>query len=397
MKWLTDPLLLRMAVVFVAAAFLFIVGIFLMRRLRRGLTGEDAERRTSVDGPEFQLAAYHGVIQQLKEKEQELQRVRQQATERAAASQTLSDVLLSNLTSGVLLFNNTGTVRQANEAARRILGYGTAFGMHARDLFRGVSELRRETSERAEMVAPSPSPVTAKAPRLPSRFLRRSRPRLPWKRDNILNRQTPRGYTLGNPGTVRKVAMKRMWNLTLAALLMGLALGAAAQEVSLGDYARKQREQQKPASPTTKVYTNDDIGSSPAAAASATTSAPADSDADKSAAKDEKTKAEDEKAKAEEMNKAAEEFKGKVAEAKTKIAEIRRNMDVSEREFKLHSIDWYTEAGNALLDPKKYKDETDKHNKEMDDLRKQLADAQAELEKIRDEIRKAGLSSSLGD
>ena len=187
--------------------------------------------------------------------------------------------------------------------------------------------------------------------------------------------------------------MKRMWFLTLAALLMGLAVAASAQDVSLGDYARKQRDQQKPASPTTRVFTNDDVSSSASPApAAATTDSSSDPDKAKSKDKDKK-----EATKADEMNKAAEEFKAKVAEQKAKIAEIQRNMDVSEREFKLHSIDWYTQAGNALLDPKKYKDETDKHNKEMDDLRKQLADANAELEKIRDDIKKAGLSSSLGD
>lgn len=186
--------------------------------------------------------------------------------------------------------------------------------------------------------------------------------------------------------------MKRILQLVLAALLMGLAVGAWAQDVSLGDYARKQREQQKPASPTTKVFTNDDVASSPAPAA-----APAKDTSDKDTDKSAKSKDKKEPDKVAEMNKAAEEFKTKVADQKTKIAEIQRNMDVSEREFKLHSIDWYTQAGNALLDPKKYKNETDKHNKEMDDLRKQLADANAELEKIREEIRQAGLSSSLGD
>lgn len=190
--------------------------------------------------------------------------------------------------------------------------------------------------------------------------------------------------------------MKRMWFLSLAVLLMGLAAGAWAQEVSLGDYARKQREQQKPPSPTTKVFTNDDIGSSPAAATTPTASADADKE-DKAAAKSKDKKDKEEKTKAEEMSKAADEFKGRIAEVKAKIAEIQRNIDVAEREFKLHTVDWYTQAGNALLDPKKYKDETEKHNKEMDDLRKDLAAQQAELEKIRDEIRKAGLSSSVGD
>jgi signal transduction histidine kinase len=150
MKLLTNPLVLRMVIVFLAAAFLFVLGIYVMRRLRKDLAGEAEQRRPSVDGPEFQLAAYHGVIQRLKEQEQELQRVRQQASERAAASQNLSEVVLSNLSSGVLLFNSTGMVRKANEAARKILGYGTAFGMHARDLFRGVAEVRRETGEIAD-------------------------------------------------------------------------------------------------------------------------------------------------------------------------------------------------------------------------------------------------------
>ncbi len=150
MKLLTNPLFLRMVIVFFAAAFLFVLGIYAMRRLRREMMSGAEQRRTSVDGREFQLAAYHGVIQRLKEQEQELQRLRQQASERAAASQNLSDAVLSNLTSGVLLFNSAGIVRQANDAARRILGYGTAFGLHARDIFRGVAQVRRETGEVAE-------------------------------------------------------------------------------------------------------------------------------------------------------------------------------------------------------------------------------------------------------
>ncbi len=154
MNWITNPLVLRMAVVFFAAAFLFGIGVILILHLRKKLAGETEQRRTSVDGPEFPLAAYHGVIQQLKEKEAELQRIRLQATERATASQNLSEVVLSNLTSGVLVFNATGTVRQANDAARQILGYATAFGMHARDLFRGISELRRETGEPAQETLP---------------------------------------------------------------------------------------------------------------------------------------------------------------------------------------------------------------------------------------------------
>ena len=192
--------------------------------------------------------------------------------------------------------------------------------------------------------------------------------------------------------------MKRMWFFTLAALLMGWAVGAWAQDVSLGDYARKQREKQKPASPTTRVFTNDDVTSSaPLVTSDASKDKETSADADKNKTADAAGDKATDKMSPEEMAKAASEFKARIAQQKQKVAETQRNMDVSEREFKLHSIDWYTQAGNALLDPKKYKDETDKHNKEMDDLRKQRADAQAEIEKIRDEIRKAGLSSSIGE
>ncbi len=184
--------------------------------------------------------------------------------------------------------------------------------------------------------------------------------------------------------------MKPISHLWLVALLLALTAGVCAQEVSLGDYARKQREQQKPASPTTKVYTNDDIASAPVAAAKDTSAEDKSKDKKAAASKEEKTKAE-------EMAKQADEFKQRVGEQKAKIAEIQRNIEVSNREYKLRTVDWYTNAGNALLDPKKYKDMGDAHDKEIADLQKQLADANAALDKIRDEIKAAGLSSSLGD
>jgi signal transduction histidine kinase len=144
---LTNPVVLRMAIVFIGAVVLFVIAILLMRHLRREILDGSAQPRTSVDAVDFPLAAYHGVIQRLKEQEQELQKLKQQASDKAAASQNLSDVVLSNLTSGVLLFNTAGIVRQANDAARNILGYGTTFAMHGRDLFRGISQLRKETGD----------------------------------------------------------------------------------------------------------------------------------------------------------------------------------------------------------------------------------------------------------
>ena len=154
MKLLSNPLVIRMAVVFVAAAVLFVIGVVVMRHLKRELTGENDNQRTSVDKPGFQYAAYAGVIQRLKEQEQEVQKLRREASEKAAASQNLSDAVLSNLTSGVVLFNNAGIVRQANDAARKIMGYGSTFGLHSRDLFRGVAALRKESGETSDETLP---------------------------------------------------------------------------------------------------------------------------------------------------------------------------------------------------------------------------------------------------
>ena len=40
MKVLTNPIMLRMALVFVAAGFAFVVGLLMMRRMRRSITDE---------------------------------------------------------------------------------------------------------------------------------------------------------------------------------------------------------------------------------------------------------------------------------------------------------------------------------------------------------------------
>jgi len=184
--------------------------------------------------------------------------------------------------------------------------------------------------------------------------------------------------------------MKRILYVVLAGLLFGMAVNAWAQETSLGDYARKQREQQKPTTPTSKVWTNDDIASATPAATPA--GKPADSGA---AAKD--AKSADKQMTPDEMAKAAADWKTKIADQKAKIAEIQRNIDVAEREYKLRSIDWYTNAGNALLDQKKWHDQEEKYQKEIADRKKELADAKTKLEDMREEIRKAGLSSSVGE
>ncbi len=149
MKLLTNPLVIRMGIVLVGAVIAFVVGVWLMRRMRQKITEEqtaESTPRASADGG-FTLAAYQGVIQRLKEQEKELDRLHKVERERAQVSENVSAAVLSNLPSGVLLLNPAGLVQQANEAAKSILGYASPLGLHARDLFRGVSNVRMAAGE----------------------------------------------------------------------------------------------------------------------------------------------------------------------------------------------------------------------------------------------------------
>ena len=150
MRLLDNPLILALLLATLALAALVVLGTWLVLHFRRGAAGTSESAsppRPAAESDAFASAAVQGVIQRLKEQEKELERLRQAERERAQASETVSAAVLSNLTSGVLLFSPTGTVRQANEAARAILGYASPTGLHASDLFRGVSGVRQETGE----------------------------------------------------------------------------------------------------------------------------------------------------------------------------------------------------------------------------------------------------------
>lgn len=139
------PLFKEILIALVVATVVILVSgcVIVLRLLRRKLAA-DAQQRLAADGPEFQLHAYHSVIQRLREQEAELKRVRQAETDRAAASENISQAVLSNLSSGVVLFSPSGMVRQANDAAKALLGYASMFGLHARDIFRGAATVRHE-------------------------------------------------------------------------------------------------------------------------------------------------------------------------------------------------------------------------------------------------------------
>ncbi len=145
----TDRSVFLLAALTLIGLFTFAFGWFLIRRMRRTLTDEpsdSAPRRNAEPGPEFAAATVQAVIARLKEQEKELERLRKAEASRAQTSETISAAVLSNLSSGVLLFGPTLLVRQANEAARSILGYASPTGLHARDVFQRAGAVRTDPS-----------------------------------------------------------------------------------------------------------------------------------------------------------------------------------------------------------------------------------------------------------
>jgi PAS domain S-box-containing protein len=132
----TNPILLRMVLVFVTAAFAFIVGLLLMRRMRRSISEESSFPDAPAAFESFPLHMYHAVIQQLKQQKHELQSLQLVERRRAKTSENISAAVLSNLSSGVLFFTSNGLVRQANASAKQILGFASPAGMSAAEIFR---------------------------------------------------------------------------------------------------------------------------------------------------------------------------------------------------------------------------------------------------------------------
>lgn len=139
MKILTNPIVIRMGLVLIAAASAFFIGLTAIRKIRRSLieSSSTGQNRPSQEG--LPLHTYHAVIQQLKQQKHELLSAQQAERRRAKTSENVSAAVLAHLSSGVLFFNGSGLVRQANNAARQILGFASPLGLNAAEVFRSAT------------------------------------------------------------------------------------------------------------------------------------------------------------------------------------------------------------------------------------------------------------------
>jgi PAS domain-containing protein len=157
-RLLANPLVLRGLLVLFAAGCSFVFVISVMRRLRRNIAVEadlDSVAAPTLEGLPVHL--YNTVIQQLKQQKHELQVQTLAEQRRARTSENFSQTVLSNLPCGVLVFSPSGLAKQANPAAKEILGFGSLSGMSAEDIFREAAICSPASSVDSDGVSGSPS------------------------------------------------------------------------------------------------------------------------------------------------------------------------------------------------------------------------------------------------
>ncbi len=146
-RMLANPVLLPAAFVLAIAGGAFVFAIWVIRGLRRSIAEEaNLDSAATPTLETLPLHLYNTVIQQLKQQKHELQVQTQVEQRRARTTENFSQAVLSNLSSGVLVFGVNGLVRQANPAAKEILGFHSPSGMSVEDIFRGAAICSAESS-----------------------------------------------------------------------------------------------------------------------------------------------------------------------------------------------------------------------------------------------------------
>jgi signal transduction histidine kinase len=140
------------ALVFFAVVAILVIGSFIlvrrsMRAERTEMTGVDNAFRVDQQNPSaFITASMQGVIQRLREQEQELARLHRLEKERAQETERLSEAVTRSMPAGLLLVNATGAISSANPAAEKILGIQSL-------QYRRYTEILGDHSPLAEILA----------------------------------------------------------------------------------------------------------------------------------------------------------------------------------------------------------------------------------------------------
>jgi nitrogen fixation/metabolism regulation signal transduction histidine kinase len=167
------PILLSAFIIILIASLLCIL-FFLRWMLRpyRQLVGE-AERAPGVhpqksqDEAQFVLETFQSIVAQLQSQQKELERLTEQASERAASAERFSDRIVASVPSGLIAFDGNGRTLVINSPGRAILEVdGEVIGQPSKELLRNLPQLaelvetclRTGTVFRREEIQPTSNP-----------------------------------------------------------------------------------------------------------------------------------------------------------------------------------------------------------------------------------------------
>jgi PAS domain-containing protein len=151
MKMFANPAAMQLLGLMMLLAGLLLVTALLVRSMRRQMTTQQSLAAPSprTETTKFETAAYQGVISELKEREKALQSQLGIELRRFAALETLHKSMLENIATGVMLFNSSLMVQQANPSARKILGFASPMSMHVKEVFSGLEAVELPSSNGA--------------------------------------------------------------------------------------------------------------------------------------------------------------------------------------------------------------------------------------------------------
>lgn len=139
MRFISNPVFLHAAAILFCSSCAFVLGLVLMRLLRRSIQ-EEAD--VSSGSPAFEtmpLHVYNTVIRQLKQQQEELKAQSQAEQQRSRTTERFTEAVLSNLSCGVLGVGKNGLIRSSNSAGKQVLGFASLVGMSVKDIFRGAT------------------------------------------------------------------------------------------------------------------------------------------------------------------------------------------------------------------------------------------------------------------
>jgi nitrogen fixation/metabolism regulation signal transduction histidine kinase len=141
-KLLHNPMTVKLALATFFCLLLLALFAVIIRSMRKNIAAEaEIKHHPAGDSPLFTLSTYQSVIQQLRDQDKEVRRAHEKDQAQAAIAETIQESVLASLSSGVVFFDRQALVRQANRAAKSLLGYASPFSFHARDLFRGITRV----------------------------------------------------------------------------------------------------------------------------------------------------------------------------------------------------------------------------------------------------------------